>query len=469
MSLRVRLLAVIVLAAITLGIALTTVLRLLSNSDAARIESVTASLDAANDALTDEFAGLHTPSLRATDPALLADRSRAVVAALPDTHLGYCTTDGALVGMSATGSHGELGAHPLPPDQRDAVVLACRSGTSPIVVRHAHDVVLVAVKPLAPDGAAFTLRRVEIQEGIDIVWKVHVLALSLATALLVAVTLTAVVGLRRGTQQVEAVVRDLGRDLRAPVATPAAAEFAALTRALGAMARDLAEAQDRERALAGDLAHRERLAGLGRVVAGVAHEIRNPLAGIKLKLDVMARAPETTTLAQGEIRECLDEVARLDRVVQSLLTVARRSRAEPERIDVGATIDDRSRAAERALGSGRIVRTGDAEAWLDRDGFVRVIDNLLRNALEASPGAAAVTVDVARVGGALEICVVDQGEGVAKTEALFEPFFTTKPGGTGLGLWLSRALVEAAGGTLTYERRDGTTRFRVHVPQAEAP
>lgn len=453
------------LAGITLIAAVAALSHAIASTDIARRSAVESSMNATNAALADAFAGLGTARLHDADVAELNLRARASVARFADARAGFCSTGGDIVVVAGTGPQGdlELTPKPLPPDQQDAIRTACRGQAHDgrVELDHPHDLTFVAVRLVAPDGAAWSLRRIAASNDGD-PWKLHVLALSIATALLVAVTITAMIGLGRGVAQMQRAVTALQGDLRATVDQPLSTEFASLTRDLVGMARHLADARDRENALAKDLTHRERLAGLGRVVAGVAHEVRNPLAGIKLKLDVMLRDRATSPRAQGEIQSCLDEIARLDRVVQLLLVVGRKSKAEPRTLALGDVIDQRLRAAAAADGRASVKgrRQGDAAALIDSDDFVRVIDNLLRNAFEASPDGGEVLVRLSVEGGAVVVDVIDHGAGTDDS-SLFEPFYTTKPTGTGLGLWLSRSVVESYGGTIAYLRDAAMTTFRV--------
>jgi signal transduction histidine kinase len=113
-----------------------------------------------------------------------------------------------------------------------------------------------------------------------------------------------------------------------------------------------------------------------------------------------------------------------------------------------------------------IVALGDARATIDVDTMARAVDNLLRNAVEASSpgGLVRVRIEAHRQDAVLH--VEDQGVGVEEGRAveLFEPFFTTKPEGTGLGLAISRAIARAHGGDVVYERVFGTTRFVLTLP-----
>jgi signal transduction histidine kinase len=111
--------------------------------------------------------------------------------------------------------------------------------------------------------------------------------------------------------------------------------------------------------------------------------------------------------------------------------------------------------------------TGDGAAEADAESVARAVDNLLRNAVEASPAGGTVALRVAQTADGVEVCVEDRGSGVepARVSELFEPFFTTKSEGTGLGLAISRAIARAHGGDLTYARSGEVTRFSLSLPR----
>src|SRR5262249_48604720 len=146
----------------------------------------------------------------------------------------------------------------------------------------------------------------------------------------------------------------------------------------------------------------------------------------------------------ADLSEVSQEVARLDRLVTDLLAVAGRRIGPRMETDVGALARKRVAllapwAAERNV---TVTALGAGESTVDADWVARALDNLLRNAVEASPAGQSVTVEVAGDARGCSITVSDQGPGVPPERAieLFEPFFTTKPEGTGLGLALARAV-----------------------------
>jgi signal transduction histidine kinase len=296
---------------------------------------------------------------------------------------------------------------------------------------------------------------------------------AVATVMLVVSSLRTSAALERGVTALRGSLDALGKDLRAPIARPALRELDAIADGAVALARDLARAQEEHDRLTRELGERERLAGLGRVAAGVAHEVRNPLAAMKLRADLARRSSEVTPAIATDLEEIASEIARLDRLVSDLLVLAgRRPGHRPSRDvtehEVGELVAARTALLRPWAASHGVTlvarQASDTGALIDPDEIARAIDNLLRNAVEASPKGSQVEAIVRATGaGTLEIDVIDHGGGVPVERAaeLFEPFFTTKPGGTGLGLALARAVAATYRGTLTYTHEDGATRFRM--------
>jgi signal transduction histidine kinase len=509
-SLRRRFLLILGLAIVALGAATLAAVQLRADGASEREKAAFARGEAATEALDHQLAAgpLAAPgALAAAGPDQLAPLREFVallVAPLVDASAGYCSSAGELL-VSETAApiafdHDELphhgppgdglrggppgehsqdlafarqhGPHLLPID-REVVQRACRSfvpgGASRVRFAAPNDVLFVSVRGTAGGLMSWALVRMP-NRARDVgghSWAAHIGLIGLLALLLVVLTADALLVLRRGSDDLQLALVRLQGDLRAAVPRPRAEELARLADGLRTMADHLAEAHDRERLLERRLGQEQRLAGLGRVVAGVAHEVRNPLTGLKLKLDTMARR-KLDERSTRDVGVCLQEIARLDRVVSSLLLVARKGPIERSSVDLAALVDERLGVAE-ALAAARGVerrREGEARVEAHAEHLTRVIDNLVRNAIEASPAGEAVLVRIEMDGGETRLIVVDRGSGVpAEREGeLFEPFFTLKSEGTGLGLFLSRVLVEAHGGRLSYHREGAETRFVVTLP-----
>lgn len=310
------------------------------------------------------------------------------------------------------------------------------------------------------------------------VWRWLVGALTISALLLVLAAGDALITVKRGTGALQGALNALARDLSASIPATSVREFGDIADGIATLAGHLAEARRIQERLGRDLARQERLAALGRVVAGVAHEVRNPLASIKLRLDLaMMSAGALSNDLKRAIEHASSEIARLDRLVADLLIVSGRPLGPRRTVSAGELLRARVEVmAPWAADKGVTLRAGgEGRANVDPDALGRAIDNLLRNAVEASAPGALVDAAVEESAGtdgnpALRIGVEDRGAGVAPTRAveLFEPFFTTKADGTGLGLAISRGIARAHGGDLTYARGADVTRFELTLPALPA-
>jgi two-component system sensor histidine kinase PilS (NtrC family) len=221
-------------------------------------------------------------------------------------------------------------------------------------------------------------------------------------------------------------------------------------------------------------AQQMKLVALGRLTASIAHEIRNPLSSIGHAAELMA---EDDTLKDAEKRLLSiirGNVSRLDRIVQEVLYLNRRDRAQPEAIDPRAYLANFAHefcGAEKVAEDALDVQVRTAQrVWFDRQHLDQVLWNLVRNAWrhgKRHPGSVQVVVSPAAVPGMLAIEVIDDGPGVSAEAQphLFEPFFTTEAQGTGLGLYIAREIAEGNGARIE-SIAGGGGHFRVTVKAA---
>jgi two-component system sensor histidine kinase PilS (NtrC family) len=222
-------------------------------------------------------------------------------------------------------------------------------------------------------------------------------------------------------------------------------------------------------------AQQMKLVALGRLTASIAHEIRNPLSSIGHAAELLDEGPG---VGEGEKR-LLDiirgNVFRLDRIVQEILYLNRRDRAQPEAIDPLAYLPQFARefcGSEKVVDDAVEVQVRTAQRlWFDRQHLDQVLWNISRNAWRHGsqrPGSIRLVASPAPAPGRLVLDVYDDGPGVTReTQAhLFEPFFTTEAQGTGLGLYIARELCEGNGARLEYVEGSGGGHFRITLKGA---
>lgn len=225
-----------------------------------------------------------------------------------------------------------------------------------------------------------------------------------------------------------------------------------------------------------ELERRRRLAALGELAAGVAHEVRNPLGAIQLYSGLLRNTCQTLTPAIDLITKIEAGVQAIDAVVKDTLALAPRDgqvhQACPLREVVQAASELCLKPFERAGAKLAIDCDTDAAVIANGNGLQRVVVNLLANAAEVSPNGATVRATIRDVEpGQVELRVSDAGPGVPDEliDRIFDPFFTTKETGTGLGLTIAHRLVEAHGGQIHAENRaEGGAVFIVTLPTVAA-
>ncbi len=242
-------------------------------------------------------------------------------------------------------------------------------------------------------------------------------------------------GLTRPLQRLVGWARELGGgDLSRPAPASGRDEIAFLGRTLEQM-RERLEARDREQRA---------------MVAGVAHEIRNPLGGIRLYAELLAGDAALDDVSRERLRKILKELDQLGFIVDEFLLFARPAVPTPQEVQLKEVVPELADwlrpQAEKRLVALEVEEPGGGRPWpvvqADPTHLRQILQNLVLNAIDASPAQGTVSIRTTGEAGEVAIEVSDQGPGIdpAARERVFEPFFTTKPAGAGLGLAIVRRL-----------------------------
>lgn len=259
-------------------------------------------------------------------------------------------------------------------------------------------------------------------------------------------------------------------------------EISVLAREFDQMARSLREREAQLREKQEALLRAEQLAAVGRISAQIAHEVRNPLSSIGLNVELLeesfGQARFDTDERAREAREVLSsvlrEVDRLAEITEQYLKMARvpQPALAPEDLNavVASVLDFSREELERARVQVRRALDPKVPPALADEGQLRqVFLNLVRNSREAMRQGGTLEVRSRQVDGTVEVVFSDSGEGMTGEvrERIFDPFFSTKSGGTGLGLAVSRQIIQAHGGTIACESAEGGgTTFTIRLPRA---
>jgi signal transduction histidine kinase len=232
---------------------------------------------------------------------------------------------------------------------------------------------------------------------------------------------------------------------------------------------------------------RDRLAALGEMAAAIAHEVKNPLAGIEVMAGLLRRRIPDVPDAQALLNDIINEAKVANRIVIEVLDFVRPIRLQVERMSIAQVLHDAVTLAERKVERGGVTVTMNVQEQLpliqaDHLQLCQLFSNLLINALEALAGKGTIEITAAQgveyqepvamsgrrdPSATIVIDLVDDGPGVPTdiAERVFNPFFTTKPQGSGLGLAIVRKIVDAHDGHIDLETTVGQgTRFRVTLP-----
>jgi signal transduction histidine kinase len=211
----------------------------------------------------------------------------------------------------------------------------------------------------------------------------------------------------------------------------------------------------------------QHFATLGRLAAGLTHEIRNPLGILFLQIDLLEEEFRTPTVESPHLipqtfREIRTALARLDALVQDYLSLVRVGAIEPSRQDMGTAVQEwtqelHPQAAQQGVHLALEGHETVGELSFHASTLRRAVLNVVQNALEAMPQGGALTLTCVRTATEVQLRIRDSGPGIPAEHLarIFEPLYTTKPGGTGLGLYIVREILGAHGGQVTVESVEG--------------
>jgi signal transduction histidine kinase len=288
-------------------------------------------------------------------------------------------------------------------------------------------------------------------------------ALVIAALLSVGGTLQMGIALRRGVKQIQdglaTLEKDFGHSLH-----EGSDELGEISRSVNRMASVRRRLED-------ELRREDRLRAIGRTVAGIAHEIRNPLNGIRLSMQLLAKRLKRGSVQPEDLGLVITEVDRMDALLNDLLAFKEKRQVVLAEQNLLPIIEKCVHLVQAQEGTKKIrvhVEPEDAalRARIDSQRLTQALVNLLLNAVEATEQYGDVEVTVHAENGAIAIEVHDSGPGLTEEQQkhLFEAFYTTKPDGTGLGLAVSREFVEEMGGKLTYKNSSPGATFVVELP-----
>ncbi|MBI1853642.1 MAG: hypothetical protein HYR85_25165 [Planctomycetes bacterium] len=242
-------------------------------------------------------------------------------------------------------------------------------------------------------------------------------------------------------------------------------EMDELARAFNSVLREWRTSQEK-------LVAAEKMALLGRLSAVIAHEVRNPLSAIRLTTQLLLRrAPEGDARSRDGLERILGEIQRLEMAVEDLLQTAKPTPLALAPVAANLVVEDSLRLLDAQCRHLRVEVRSHLDAGLpdvpaDAARLKQVVLNLLLNAIQAAGPEGWVEVETREIAGGVRLVVRDNGKGIDASvrDRLFEPFVTTKDSGAGLGLFVSKQIVEEHGGTLGYGVVGGKTEFIVEIP-----
>lgn len=279
------------------------------------------------------------------------------------------------------------------------------------------------------------------------------------------------------SRPVEGIIKKLrqveGGDLSVRFQTDRSDEIGRLSLTLNSMLIELDKArQEIQRCHLEEIKRIERMATLGEMAAAIAHEIKNPLAGISGAIQVISEDFRDDDPRKEIVHEILVEIERLDKAVRNLLSFSKPITPQKEPVYLQDLLEKTIALVQQQAESLNIqieveTSTEKIVAEVDRELIQQVFLNLILNSFHAMAGGGKLTIMISKTDSSAKIAFSDTGEGIPSEnlKKVFKPFFTTRHTGTGLGLAISRNIVEAHGGMIDVESTIGLgSTFTITLP-----
>lgn len=272
-------------------------------------------------------------------------------------------------------------------------------------------------------------------------------------------------------------IRSLTRSGDRAAAGESGDEVQALSRKVRGLITDVDSARTKLEASREHLLQAEKFAQLGKLAAGVAHSIRNPLTSVKMRLFTLERTLDLDDIQREDFEVVSEEIGHIDTIVRNFLEFARPPKLKMRRINPSDVIDMSLQLVRHRFESHGIevsvVRDGKLpDVVADPEQLKEVFANLLFNACDAMPGGGSIAITeetgvMEPTGHVAVIRIEDTGPGVSEAvaDSIFEPFFSTKEEGSGLGLSIARRIIEDHGGWLSVTSAEGSgATFTIALP-----
>lgn len=427
--------------------------------------------------LQTEYLRAASPAPDAPDGVLMGALLNVVLDDTPGVEGGFWHDTRGFVAYAFPTHQGSEPKTDVPSTERGRIETLVRSsfgGTTPAIEmqRGSRETVVMVACPIGQTSAhlgAWTMTRVPVAAGKAYDEVIRGLGLLLAFAVGSGLWLS--YSFHRWTShfvRIEDALRGASGGDLSELPPTGDAELDRIVVALNGFRERLMAAQAQAAGLRTSLEREERYAALGRMAASVAHEVRNPIAAIRLKTENALAQPERGNAALAFV---LREVDRLENIVKVLLSRAEPIRIRPQDVNVGDWLANRTQSFSDRCAAKKIAIhvASETASWrFDPDAVGRALDNLIDNALDHTPSGGAIEVR-ARMNADSSVLVLqvsDNGAGIAPQvrDRLFEPFVSGRSDGIGLGLALTREIALAHGGTVRNVKQGSGARFELDIP-----